>query len=75
MSLINKKINKIVLAKGGLDRKLSGAEIKQGRQMRRSIHLKKNLEKNQKIKISDLILQRPGSGLPPEYLNNMLGKN
>ena len=48
MSLINKKINKIVLAKGGLDRKLSGAEIKQGRQMRRSIHLKKNLEKNSK---------------------------
>ena len=42
--------------------------------MRRSIHIKQPIKKNKIISRNDLILQRPGNGMPPEKLINVIGK-
>tara|TARA_B100001057_G_scaffold256417_1_gene256608 strand:+ start:71 stop:1072 length:1002 start_codon:yes stop_codon:yes gene_type:complete len=68
------KIKKINLIKGNYNRKLDIREIKQSKIMRRSIHIKNSLEKNKIILRDDLILQRPGNGMPPEKLTQIIGK-
>jgi N-acetylneuraminate synthase len=59
---------------GKLNRKLSKEEIKKSKIMRRSVTLKNNLKKDQKISLQDLDLQRPGIGIAPIYLNKVLNK-
>ena len=59
---------------GELNRKLSKEEIKKSKIMRRSITLKNNLKKDQKISLKDIDLQRPGVGIAPTYLNKILNK-
>lgn len=41
---------------------------------RRSLVLKKSIKKNQVIKKNYLICKRPGTGIPPIYIKNIIGK-
>ena len=74
MKYIIEKIRKINLLRGNYDRTLDKQEIKQSKIMRRSIHIKQPIKKNKIISRNDLILQRPGNGMPPEKLINVIGK-
>jgi len=74
MKDIIEKIKKINLIKGNYRRNLVPQEIKMSKLMRRSIHIKNSIEKNKVILREDLILQRPGNGLPPEKLKQIIGK-
>jgi len=53
---------------------LSNLEIQMRRQFRRSIVAAKNLPEGHILKREDLLFKRPGSGLKPIYLCNVLGK-
>lgn len=66
-----KKANKL---RGQFERKLSKDEIRKSKIMRRSIVVKNDVKKNQIIKITDLDLQRPGTGIPPLYLKKVLNR-
>jgi sialic acid synthase SpsE len=59
---------------GKLERKLSIEEIKKSKIMRRSITIKKDLKKNQRITIKDIDLQRPGTGIAPKDLKKIVNK-
>ena len=59
---------------GKLERKLSIEEIKKSKIMRRSITIKKDLNKNQRITIKDIDLQRPGTGIAPKDLKKIVNK-
>lgn len=45
------------------------------KQARRSLVLARNMQKGEKISDSDLIAKRPGTGISPKYLENVLGKS
>ena len=59
---------------GKFERKLSRQETIKSKIMRRSITTKNNLIKGKKIKLKDLDLQRPGTGIPPGQLSKIVGK-
>ena len=59
---------------GKSERKLSKDEIEKSKVMRRSITLKNDLKKNQMISLDDIDLQRPGTGISPNYFNKIINK-
>lgn len=52
----------------------SKSELKNIDVARKSIHLKRNLDKNSVIKEEDLIALRPGDGISPMEIDNVIGK-
>ena len=42
--------------------------------MRRSIVASRFLKKGETLKFDDLDVKRPGTGIPPSELNNLIGK-
>ena len=42
--------------------------------MQKSIFTKKTLNKGQKIRMQDLIMMRPASGISPIFIDKVLGK-
>ena len=64
----------VYLSLGKTKRIVSKEELKQRLIMRRSLIAKKNLKKKQKIKKEDLILKRPGTGIPVNNLKKIIGK-
>lgn len=61
-------------AMGSEERVVSEEEIKQRINMRRSIVAKNNLLKGHIIEESDLDVKRPGNALPPEMIDELIGK-
>lgn len=55
-------------------KKILRCEVSARKLARRSIVLKNSLNANSKIKKEDLILKRPGTGIPPKYINQIIGK-
>lgn len=53
---------------------LSKDELKMKKDCRRSIVAKEGIEAGQTIKKTDLTLARPGDGLPPKYLQFLVGR-
>ncbi|OGY44947.1 MAG: N-acetylneuraminate synthase [Candidatus Buchananbacteria bacterium RIFCSPHIGHO2_01_FULL_39_14] len=53
---------------------LSAEELKMKKIARRSVIADRDIKKGQKIKTSDLVVKRPGTGLPPKYLSKIVGK-
>ena len=49
-------------------------EMKMRKIVRRSIVAANDLEKGKKINLSDVELKRPGAGIPPKFLNKIIGK-
>ena len=64
------EIKKIISILGTSKKKPIDIEINSRKYARRSIVIKKNLNKNYKLKLSDLIIKRPGTGLPTKYIKN-----
>lgn len=53
---------------------LSKQEFDQRKKMRRSIFVHQSLKKNEKITIEKILLRRPGEGIPPNRVKDILGK-
>tara|TARA_X000000368_G_scaffold60566_1_gene42693 strand:+ start:3125 stop:4150 length:1026 start_codon:yes stop_codon:yes gene_type:complete len=70
-----KSIRNVELAiSGSGNKEPSESEKKNMTIARKSIHIKKALQKNQVIKEEDLIPLRPGDGISPFYWNEIIGK-
>lgn len=70
-----KSIRNVELAISGSGKKKpSESEKKNIPIARKSIHIKKALQKNQVIKEEDIIPLRPGDGISPFYWNEIIGK-
>ncbi len=67
-------IRNIEKALGASEKQPSETEKKNMLVARKSIHLVKNLAKNHVITESDLIMKRPGDGISPMLLNQVIGK-
>lgn len=61
-------------ALGEKKRVLSKSEVEQRSKMRRSIIFSKSLKKGSKIKEEDLDMKRPGTGIPPDQIDDIIGK-
>lgn len=60
-------------ALGGKERVVLDAELEQRKKMRRSVVATKDLKAGTKLTLEDLDVKRPGTGLPPEKLNDLVG--
>ncbi len=81
MSLEPKETNKFVelvrdleKAMGKKNRVLSDQELEARKVGRRSLHVIKNLPENHLIKETDLDFRRPGYGIPPDKLQEVINK-
>ena len=74
----NEMVSKIRDIESAIGNGQKDGPSKQEREMylkgRRSIHVRRDLEKNHKITKSDIIIKRPGLGIHPRYLDLILGK-
>jgi sialic acid synthase SpsE len=61
-------------ALGRFERRISNAEIEKKKLFRRSIVLNKDLKADDEIKEDDISLKRPGTGLTPDKITNVIGK-
>ncbi len=62
------------ISMGSLSRKITEEEIEQRINMRRSLISKKAMKKGQIITDSDIIMKRPGDGIPPDQIDKILGR-
>ncbi len=69
-----KKIRDIEIILGKDDKVFSKKEIEIRKMARKSIVSKKNLIKGSKIQLQDLCFKRPGTGISPMKVKNILGK-
>lgn len=68
------KCKKSFLTLGTINRKISKEENEQKKKMRRSVVAKYDLKKGTKIKLKDLDLKRPGTGIAADKINKIIGK-
>ena len=68
------RCHNISKAMGKKERVLSEVEYKQRDNMRRSIVTTRTLSKGHIITRDDLDFKRPGNGIPPEKINDLIGK-
>ena len=61
------------LSLGSFLRKVTNEEINQRVNMRRSLISNKSIKKGSLIKEDDIIMKRPGDGIPVDLLNNVVG--
>ncbi len=65
---------KMQISMNNLEKKLASGENLDRSKMRRSIVASKIIEKNQVIRIDDIEFKRPGTGIPPNRFNVIIGK-
>lgn len=61
-------------ALGSKERVVSEAEYEQRRKMRRSVIAARDLKAGQTLSAADLDVKRPGTGIPADRLENMIGR-
>tara|TARA_Y100000768_G_scaffold388461_1_gene384496 strand:- start:1243 stop:2274 length:1032 start_codon:yes stop_codon:yes gene_type:complete len=61
-------------ALGERTREVQAAELEKRIEMRRSVVSRKDLQSGTKLKLSDLDLKRPGTGIPADKIFNLVGK-
>lgn len=61
-------------AMGGYERTVGVAELAQREKMRRSVVVVKDLKEGSVLQENDLDVKRPGSGIPPEKMPELIGK-
>jgi sialic acid synthase SpsE len=64
----------VQLGLGETNRIVFTAELEQRIKMRRSVVASKDLKKGSIVNIDDFDVKRPGTGLPPEKINELIGK-
>lgn len=74
MRELQKNIRLTEKSLGVFSKKISKNEFKARKVIRRSIVLKKDLKKGQKLKHSDVKFARPGTGINPNYFNLIEGR-
>ena len=74
MELLVKNCQNVRISLGNSERVVLKAEVEQRKQMRRSIVSKKDLKAGNKIKLDDLDTKRPGTGFPPQMIDELVGK-
>ena len=74
MSQLVKNCHSIHKALGNKERIVLQAEIDQRKIMRRSIVSTRDLKAGDKLIKSDLDVKRPGTGIPPNKLNDLIGR-
>lgn len=74
MSQLVKLCENVQSALGSMDRVVSEAELNQRTRMRRSIVAARDLAAGTKLTENDLDLKRPGTGMPPEMMDWLIGK-
>lgn len=74
VKLLVAQCKRVYAALGSKNRVLSEAEIEQSKKMRRSIVYAKNLKDGEIIQEGDLDVKRPGTGVPPEYMAQYVGR-
>lgn len=61
-------------AMGGYERTVGEAELAQREKMRRSVVVVKDMKMGSVLQKNDLDVKRPGSGIPPEKMPELIGK-
>ena len=74
MALLVQNCHNVQIALGDAKRIVSSAEIEQRNKMRRSIVVTKDLKAGTKLVVENLDAKRPGTGLPPEKIKELVGK-
>lgn len=74
LKVLVQKCKDISVALGKKERIVCQEEVDQRNNMRRSIVTKRYLEKDHIITQEDIDYKRPGTGIPPEKVNEVLGK-
>jgi N-acetylneuraminate synthase len=74
MSMLVKNCLNVQIALGEEKRTVLPAEVEQRKKMRRSIVTAKDLKAGTMLKEDDLDTKRPGTGLPPVKLKDLIGK-
>ena len=75
MKQLVENCDEVQKALGDTKRVVLSAELDQRKQMRRSIVVTKDLQAGSKLTYDDLDVKRPGTGFPPEHIDNLIGKN
>ena len=74
LKIMIKNLNEIKKLIGNKEKTFLNSEKNSRKFARRSLIVKKLIKKGQKIKKSDLICKRPGTGIQPIMLNKVIGK-
>jgi len=74
MSKLVSNCHNVQIALGNSRRIVLPTEIEQRKKMRRSVIAAKDLKAGSKITLGDLDVKRPGTGIPPEEIKNLVGK-
>ena len=74
LKILVEKCHTMQVALGSKERKVSEEEYKQRLNMRRSVVSTRNILKGEVIKRSDLYAKRPGTGISPEKIDELVGK-
>lgn len=74
MAQLVRHCHNVHLALGETRRIVLPSEMEQRKKMRRSIIVVKDLNAGKKLVLEDLDAKRPGTGLPPEKINDLIGK-
>ena len=69
-----KKIKSVSKVKGVAHKKVLATEIENLKKLKKSLVSKTNILKNEKIQKSMINLKRPGTGIPANEINSILGK-
>lgn len=69
-----KAIRNIETALGSKEKKPSKSELKNIAVARKSIHIKNNVAKGHTLTKNDLVMKRPGNGISPMMINDLIGK-
>jgi N-acetylneuraminate synthase len=75
MALLVSNCHNVQIALGDPKRIISPDEMEQKKKMRRSIVAAKDLKAGTKLTVDDLDVKRPGTGLPPYKINELVGKS
>ena len=75
MELLVRNCHNVQIALGDTARIVLPAELEQRKKMRRSVITVKDLKAGAKLTADDLDVKRPGTGLPPDKINELIGKN
>ncbi|MEK7396223.1 MAG: N-acetylneuraminate synthase family protein [Candidatus Poribacteria bacterium] len=74
MAQLVRHCHNVHAALGDTNRIVSPEELVQRKKMRRSIIAAKDLKAGTKLTAGDLDVKRPGTGLPPEKINELIGR-
>ena len=74
MAQLVSSCNNVYIALGSKERSVLPAEMEQRKKMRRSVIYTKDLSEGSILTNDDLSAKRPGTGIPPEKINSLIGK-